>query len=209
MRYYEKVNLKLNFFEKPDDELKSKIDEYSKYIKEHIENVKECWANHTDAIIKYLKDNEYRDSIVNMLIDRINRNIDYETHDFSKWSNEEFIAYRVKFYPTTKEQDIISRYSACQALVNDYFNRAWGHHVHNNPHHPEHWIIANEDGKPNTIISMDTEYIVEMLMDWEAMGRKFGGNAYSYWYDKAKKSKANLFNEVTVNTIEAILEYIK
>lgn len=89
-------------------------------------------------------------------------------HDVSKFSKEEFTQYRKSFHPIAGEkQDEWA------------FVRAWEHHKDNNKHH--HQVVDNFNE------------IVLMVIDWTAMGYKFGDTAQEYY--EANKEKIKLTDE--------------
>ena len=93
-----------------------------------------------------------------------------DVHDYSKYSIDEFPAYRNYFYPADGE------------ATNDMdFANAWTHHYQVNDHHPEHWVLNNVP------MEMPKVVIAEMILDWEAMSRNFGGNPRK-WYNESSKS---------------------
>ena len=74
-------------------------------------------------------------------------------HDLSKWSEEEFPGYALKF------------------LGNDdsLFAAAWHHHFRNNPHHWQYWMFPDEfkmTGTENGCLPMPMNYALEMVADW-------------------------------------------
>ena len=85
-----------------------------------------------------------------------------EFHDLSKFSAEEFVQYRESFYPINDkekaESDMLS---------------AWEHHKQHNSHHHE-----------TAESYLD---IIHMVIDWTAMGYKFGDTAQEYY--EANKDK--------------------
>lgn len=111
-------------------------------------------------------------------------------HDMSKLTWVEFIPYMIRFEGplANKEKWVSNRanYHLDSAQVTDYFtamniaedeytmlrvavdydfNIAWLHHIHNNPHHWNHWIIQNDtDGVE--VIRMPEKYAKEMVADW-------------------------------------------
>ncbi len=50
------------------------------------------------------------------------------------------------------------------------YDRAWLHHLHNNPHHWQYWVMPpefNPDGDhDNGCLKMPEEYVLEMIADW-------------------------------------------
>lgn len=87
-------------------------------------------------------------------VNRLRANI--YIHDESKYFNEEYDAYDKYFYGGEKTPE-----------VENEFNRAWLHHIHNNPHHWQHWVLINDDPKLGEIVlEMEHVYIIEMICDW-------------------------------------------
>jgi len=82
-------------------------------------------------------------------------------HDMSKFSLSEFI--------------ISSRYwggnSRQREESESEYKFAWLHHIHQNKHHWEHWVIT-EDGKPKAL-KMPQKYVLEMLCDWIGAGKAY------------------------------------
>jgi argonaute-like protein implicated in RNA metabolism and viral defense len=91
-----------------------------------------------------------------------------EHHDISKFSAEEFTQYRDKFFPV-------------QGIPIDdkphAFKLAWVHHYNSNTHH---WESASTE--------ID---VLHMIIDWTAMGYKFGDTAQSYYESQQDKIKLN------------------
>ncbi len=74
-----------------------------------------------------------------------------QIHDLSKWSDEEYLPYANYFYgdESVKNKDV--------------FNRAWLHHIHNNPHHWQHWLLGDK------VFEMPRRFAIEMICDWVGM----------------------------------------
>lgn len=162
----------------------TKSQEYAQYIFEHIENVKKAFYNYGELLCNELG------------LDYLDIENQIEDHDDSKWETEEFDIYRAKFHPEPGEEPI-----------SDFeFNKAWLHHIHNNPHHPQYWIYYDEDTNDVTVYEMPDKYIVEMLLDWIAMGYKFNNTAYNYYESKGKNK---LFADKTRIKVEYLLSKIK
>ena len=89
-------------------------------------------------------------------------------HDISKLSKEEFVQYRDSFYPICDEDK-----------NNSCFDEAWENHKRKNKHHHESL--------------KDLLDVVHMVVDWTAMGYKFGDTAREY-YEK-NKEKISLSTE--------------
>jgi hypothetical protein len=98
-------------------------------------------------------------------------------HDMSKFSAEEFIQYANAFYP--------DRYVDEQAKA--ALATAWEHHKANNPHHNE-----------SATCDLD---LVHMVIDWTAMGYKFGDTAEQFYRKHAAEmnfsdAQVDLLNEI-------------
>lgn len=153
--------------------------EYNTYITEHVANVQKAYFWLRDHnIIKDLN-----------LYDQIN------IHDLSKYSDEEYKAYDNYFYGNKTKK------------VQEEFDYAWLHHIHNNPHHWQYWLLVNdEDG--TYALEMPENYVIEMISDWWAFSHK-SGNLYEIfdWYKKNKKRQ--ILHENTRKLVEEILDKIK
>lgn len=148
-------------------EVIQKTREYLDYIEEHINNVQKAW-NELKVKCKdmaFIWD-DYRYFSIQDMVDR---------HDMSKLSEKEFIQYRKFFYPLKKEQKYDIR-------------EAWGNHKKENPHHWENW--TKEDFYNPYAQEV---HCVHMILDWMAMGYKFGDTAQEY-YEK-NRDKINIPEE--------------
>lgn len=141
--------------------------EYTDYINEHIKNVAKAW----EEVKEKCKDviSEYTCGYPDVTMAMIDSNI--QTHDLSKFSKEEFDAYRKNFYPINEDEK--------KENEND-FNAAWKHHYMNNPHHWDYWYHQGREGEMMLI------YIIEMLCDWRAMSYKFNSSTLDYWEENKK-----------------------
>lgn len=118
-------------------------------------------------------------------------------HDTSKNDLAEYDAYDAYFYGENRSY----------AVVQD-FNRAWLHHIHNNPHHWQHWILVHDEPGDDTIIRMPYLYVIEMICDWWSFAfRKGDLNAIFTWWDKHKDYIR--LNKFTRKEVEYILGKIK
>ena len=119
-------------------------------------------------------------------------------HDDSKYSKEEYDAYDTYFYGGKRTKEI--KYN---------FNYAWLHHIHNNPHHWQYWVLINDD-PDNGIVALDIpyKYVIEMICDWWSFSWRTG-NLYEIfnWYDKHKDYM--ILSENTRELVEDILAQIK
>ena len=119
-------------------------------------------------------------------------------HDDSKYSKEEYDAYDAYFYGGKRTKEI-----------KDNFKYAWLHHIHNNPHHWQYWVLINDD-PDNGIVALDIpyKYVIEMICDWWSFSWRTG-NLYEIfnWYDKHKDYM--ILSENTRELVEDILAQIK
>lgn len=121
-----------------------------------------------------------------------------EEHDKSKYDPEEYDAYDNYFYGRNRSFAVV-----------EYFNKAWLRHIHNNPHHWQHWVLINDDPKwGETCIEMPQKYVMEMICDWWAFSWA-KDNLYEIfsWYDEHKAYMK--LSDKTRKTVEDILGMIK
>lgn len=149
-------------------------DKYLDYISEHIRNVKKAWQEVQSNLTGL---DEYQLSVIDDLV---------ENHDKSKYSESEFNHYRNYFFPYDGEEKSEAA-----------FKKAWCHHIRENKHHWNHWVVVDADG--TYAIEMPFKYIFEMLLDWKAMSYKFGNTVQSYY---ARNKLKMVLHENTIKTIE-------
>lgn len=108
------------------------------------------------------------------------------THDLSKFCTSEWGPYRRYFYGTAGEKhrrenkDGIPTETGCRP-----FDMAWLMHQHRNDHHPQFWVLRNDDGSEHPL-PMSEPAMVEMLCDWFGAGAAIHGEAswirtYKWW----------------------------
>lgn len=90
-----------------------------------------------------------------------------EMHDLSKYSMEEFPYYARQFHGDKADPD--------------GFARAWLHHIHNNPHHWQHWIFPDGftpkgSNIENGVAEMPYHYALEMIADWMGASYVYTGS---------------------------------
>ena len=143
-------------------EVIQKTREYLDYVEEHILNVQKAWKHVCEKCkdMRFVWNDYYYHTI----------DAEVEIHDLSKLSEEEFTQYRRAFYPTDFEKTS-GRYE---------LGSAWEHHKENNPHHWENWTTDNHFQPNGWEI-----HCVHMVLDWMAMGYKFGDTAQDF-YEKNK-----------------------
>lgn len=90
-----------------------------------------------------------------------------QNHDLSKFSLEEFPHYARNFFGDKADPD--------------GFAGAWLNHIHQNPHHWQHWIFP--DGftpKGSTVengcVEMPNHYALEMVADWMGASKTYTGS---------------------------------
>ena len=145
---------------------KIKTKKYEKYIHNHRYYIEE-------AFNEMLSNKDLEDFIdwEEYHIDLYNRVV---YHDISKYSKEEFDAYRKNFYPVIDEE---------KALNEDDFYKAWEHHWKNNRHH---WQARSFDICENDKLSKEQILdCLENILDWMAMGYVFNDRPYQF-YEKNK-----------------------
>ena len=180
-----------------DNEIIVKKAEYSRYISEHIVNVLDAYKEY---FLPYYTEN--KDIPCTTVATPEFHNAIYKLgshiveHDQSKWSESEYDAYRMNFYPTILERETPN----WDILVKEKFDKAWEHHYTHNPHHPEYWVkdtgIAED---------MPLDYIVEMICDWLAMSKKFNNDIHEWYKDHGIKKN---YSPTTKEILEDILENV-
>lgn len=156
---------------------------YDEYLKEHRENVKKGidWLYDHDIIPEHLFGDD---------------------HDASKDTKEEYEAYDDYFYgdPEGKDEDDIR-------VIQDSFDYAWLHHIHNNPHHWQYWVLIDDDGSV-TPLEMPKKAVYEMIADWWSFSWKEKNlNKIFDWYERHKDKMT--MHPKTRKLVEDILEKIK
>lgn len=136
---------------------------YDEYLDEHL-------ANNIYAY-KWLCDH-LRDTIGDDILEDASFDIIYG-HDNSKYSEDEYAAYDAFFYGANKSY-----------AVKTAFDYAWLHHIHNNPHHWQYWVLVNDDKQEGIkALEMPKKYVIGMICDWWSFSFKTG-NLYEIfdWY---------------------------
>ena len=184
---------------------------YDNYLSNHVSTVymAASWFIKNDVVCSKLID-------ILPKFDKFHSATTIMDHDISKHSPEEYYAYDNYFYGEQTPEVI------------EAFNKAWLHHIHNNPHHWQHWILLDDDGEfkisGNKIraLEMPDDYIFEMICDWWSFSWKCyldsinndkstdaSSKLYEIfdWYKKHEGSM--LLGYETRNKVEKILELIK
>lgn len=161
---------------------------YDEYILQHKSSVKEAFEWLCKNTPELFLDEEQRAKVEYQIVN---------AHDQSKYSKEEYDAYDNYFYGN-RSYEVVRE-----------FNVAWLHHIHNNPHHWQYWILHNDNPDEGMILlDMPDEYILEMICDWWSFSWT-KGDLYEIfnWYNE-RKSYIKLSDE-TREKVEGVLDTIK
>ena len=164
--------------------------EYKDYIVDHINRVKNAYHKYKPLFVELFPEVFNDTELAEMM------EYEIETHDTSKFSKEEFQLYCDYFFPDPVKGKISER----------QFNQAWLHHIHNNPHHPQHWVYYDEETTKTTAYDMPDIYIIAMLCDWIAMSEYKKDTIWAYW-DAAGKNKNYSLN--TKSKLKWVIREIK
>ena len=160
--------------------------DYDYYLNDHISNVEKAF--------RWLRFNipGFEDSSLGTDTDIAHH------HDASKRSLEEYEAYDEYFYGGNRSSRVVNN-----------FKRAWLHHIHNNPHHWQYWVLQHDDG-PEELLEMPVRYVVEMIADWWSFSFKSGNLSEIFdWYEKHKEMKLHPKTRLLVEqTLEEIRKRI-
>lgn len=166
--------------------------QYDNYIKEHKENVEKAfkWLEKNLPEVLPSKDagDEYSICAHNCTF----------SHDQSKYDEEEYDAYDKYFNGGNRSYEVVNN-----------FNYAWLRHIHNNPHHWQHWVLVNDDpDKAEVILDMPDVYIIEMICDWMSFSiKKNDINELFNFYES--RSKYMKLSDCTRKKVESILGEIR
>lgn len=158
--------------------------QYDNYLTEHKENVAKGF--------RWLQEN-----IPEVIEDGFEWQICFN-HDASKTDPEEYDAYDAYFYGNNRSYSVVQN-----------FKKAWLRHIHNNPHHWQHWILINDEPKEGmVVIDIPYIYVVEMICDWWAFSWTKGDlNEIFRWYED-RKDYMNLSANTRIS-VEYILGKMK
>lgn len=140
---------------------------YLDYLKEHYENVQKAWKEIQEKCIDM--------DIVSLTAYRNAIDEEVKIHDMSKLSEDEFVQYQEKHYPADFEKS--------KEGIRVKYMLAYTHHkVYNFHHYSYHY-------KTNKIKSTWKIHCVHMIIDWMAMGYRFGDTAYDFYQNAGKHMK--------------------
>ena len=161
---------------------------YDDYLAEHIGNVNKG--------LHWMLDNlpltQEEKSAIEMAMLEFN-------HDSSKYDKEEYEAYDQYFYGGNRSY-----------AVKVAFDYAWLHHIHNNPHHWQYWVLLEDDpetGVPFKALQIPLAYIFEMVADWWTFSWKnnnlfeifnwYADHRYKqYIHPESRKMLENILKEI-------------
>lgn len=181
-------------------EKNKKDEEYMNYINNHVKNVQESYLKFFIPLLDIDKTNistKISDFDLKNAIIEAKSNI--ETHDASKYSEEEFDGYRAKWYPTTSE----SNNDELQKIIDEKSEQSWVHHYRNNPHHPEYWNDPLVVTTPDRDMSLSS--VIEMISDWLGMSKGNLDNLKKWYEKEGKKDKEKVLTEHTKEIVEEII----
>lgn len=157
------------------DKIKTLINKrkYLKYIEKHLDNIeKAAWEMIECPKLNSLFMDE---ELCYNFLQRI------KNHDKSKYSEEEFNAYRKYYHPINPEE---------KESVKEDYAKAWEHHWKNNDHH---WQARQNKTSFDVNNDEDVLPLLENVADWLAMGYEFGNRPYQYY--ELNKDKIQLCPE--------------
>ena len=161
--------------------------QYDEYLQEHISNVNKAWMWMEEHGI-------------------IPPHMAYEgerliNHDQSKYYEEEYDAYDDYFYGKEgKDEEDIS-------VIDSAFDYAWLHHIHNNPHHWQYWVLINDENGIKAL-EMPHSRVYEMIADWWSFSWRNGDLKEIFnWYNKHKDKM--IMHQSTKRLVEKVLDQIR
>ena len=161
---------------------------YDQYLAEHIGNVNKGlhWMLDNLALSQ-----EEKSAIETAMVSF--------NHDESKYSTEEYDAYDRYFYGGNRSYKVVQD-----------FNYAWLHHIHQNPHHWQYWVLLEDDPEtelPYKTLMIPLPYIFEMIADWWSFSWKSGNlfEIFNWYAEHRDKQYINLNSRMI---LERVLEKI-
>lgn len=111
-------------------------------------------------------------------------------HDISKYSEMEAEGYALRFIEGVK---------SVEATL--LFEKAFRHHVHNNDHHWQHWVLG--DWK----MEMPEDAALEMIADWMGASATHGKGGFDCrpWFHSSFKASHHLLHERTFSFVVDVL----
>lgn len=107
------------------------------------------------------------------------------THDLSKFTLQEFVAYAEFFYDKegNKKEGIRSKtgYYKPDTTGDNAFDWAWFWHQARNKHHWQYYVYPKDDGTWKTM-EIPKKYLTEMICDYTGAGKAQGNVKHDKWY---------------------------
>ena len=161
---------------------------YNEYLTNHKRNIIMAYDKYHKALGEYL----------HIDVDRLHTLV--VAHDNSKLlSKEEIYGHMIQYYPYINDGVDLNKYGLRRSI----FEKALLHHYHNNPHHPEYWVIFRDNSMVATV--MDNIYLAEMILDWCAHQADNRGTVYDYWFNNRASKYINYDN---IKQIDFIVDNI-
>ena len=187
---------------------------YDIYLKKHIDAVRHNVSWFLTRISPSVIDDILPNLDTNSIMTIASR------HDASKYDIEEYEAYDQYFYQNGK--------NSTEGKMK--FDLAFLHHVRNNPHHWQYWVLIDDDGSDSIDghqvkpMDMPDSYILEMLADWwsfsynrylEEISKDDASYVEAYkllygifdWYEDHRNSI--IFSTTTRNKVERFLDVLR
>ena len=160
-----------------NNELQQKRQEYTEYIYEHKRFVENAFFYFKTCRLNILSGDEME-------------TLSYEikNHDISKFSKEEFEAYRKHFFPCSFEKS---------EDFKEEFDIAKKHHYLVNDHHPQN---------PSRKYGLNKIACIHNILDWIAMSYKFKDNVWDFYQHSNIKFKLNRDERAYIEEVLAIME---
>lgn len=174
--------------------------EYDEYLQNH----KLCVRKAYD----YLLENglvEYDLSVQSMI----------DHHDESKYGEAEYDAYDMYFYEDNdpETRDDVTEYNFLYAFL---------HHLHNNPHHWQYWVLIqdSDESHKEEVLYMPENAATEMICDWwsfswsnymQSHSKQDLYSMFDWWHDNMPNIKLHYdtmqFVLVMMQSIKESLDY--
>ena len=109
-------------------------------------------------------------------------------HDWSKFLPDEWFPYVNHFYEKPNNNGSKYGYMKPASSGDKAFDIAWLKHIRRNPHHWQHYTLAETDGSIK-IFEMPNKYKKEMFADWIGANKAQGhnGNVRSWYLHNKEK----------------------
>lgn len=176
--------------------------QYDEYLSTHIRNVRRAYNWLKTNLPEVLSQDNYIDEIsyYGELEDII------KLHDRSKYNK---VPIKDNYYDLSIEYDpyVTHFYGTRTPESEKQFDKAWLSHIHQNPHHWQHWLLQHDSGELEAL-DMPYVFIIEMICDhWSFSWKSNNLLEIFSWYEKNKSNM--ILSDKTRKIYETILEQIK